>query len=176
MFTALAAPPVLERKAWPIRFVTKQNRAIWSVFNDSWTRRSRCWKSNRTISRKLARNPAKNRAVSRVSRAEVTPSEARDVEATCVVTTAVRRSGTNSSAATPAPHRAVVVANGADLSRDVRTKIGLKTDPTVRLEGVQTKAGGETVEIAMDRLLVEALPIGTVVDRLQASGAGAAAL
>jgi len=76
----------------------------------------------------------------------------------------------------------VVVVNGAGLSKDVRTKTGLKTDeasktdPTVRLEGVPTKVVGETVGIAMDRLLVEALPIGTVVDRLQASGAGAAAL
>jgi hypothetical protein len=76
----------------------------------------------------------------------------------------------------------VVVVNGAGLSKDVRTKTGLKTDeanktdPTVRLVGVQTKAGGETVEIAIGHLLVEVLPIGTVVDRLQASGAGAAAL
>ena len=76
----------------------------------------------------------------------------------------------------------MAVVNGAGLSKDVRTKTGLKTDeasktdPTVRLEGVPTKVVGETVGIAMDRLLVEALPIGTVVDRLQASGAGAAAL
>jgi len=76
----------------------------------------------------------------------------------------------------------VVVVNGAGLSKDVRTKTGLKTDeasktdPTVRLEGVPTKVGNETVEIAIGHLLVEALPIGTVVDRFQASGAGAAAL
>ena len=80
-----------------------------------------------------------------------------------------------------------MVVNGTDLSKDVRTKTGLKTDeasrtggsktdPTVRLEGVPTKVGNETVEIAIGHLLAEVLPIGTVVDRLQASGAGAAAL
>ena len=133
-----------DAKDWPTRSVMKQNRGIWWAFSSFLAKRLKCWKTNRTISRRHGPSPDKNPVGSRGHLVVGVPVAAPGAAAECVATTVVARS--------EAMVATVPAANVAVIAREVSvTAIGETT--TVSRTTVQTdlakKATGQTVHQAV---------------------------
>jgi hypothetical protein len=80
-----------DAKDWLTHFATKQNRVIWLAFSSFLVKKSKCWKTNRTISRRHDPSLVKKPGESRVHLAGADHVVAPVVAAECADTTAGAR-------------------------------------------------------------------------------------
>lgn len=147
----------------------KQNRGIWLAFSNFLVKRSKCWKTNRTISRRHGPSPAKKPDGSRGLLVVAVLAAAPGAAAECVVTTAgARREAV--AATVPAVNVAVtarevsVTATGetTTVSQTIdQTDLARKaTDPTA----LQAAVLHNTTTVVESNKVVQTLPTVKVLD------------
>jgi hypothetical protein len=190
-----------DEKDWPTRFVMKQNRGIWLAFSNSLVKKSKCWKTNRTISRRHGPSPVKNPDGSRAHPAGDVLVAAPGAAAECVVTTVVARS--EAMAATAREVNVAAIGLAANVAATGETTTVTRTTAQIDLgrkatapTALQAAALHNTTTAVESNKVVRMLRIVKVLDDgpndemtdpelaqlrslsafIHASGAGAAAL